>query len=131
VPGQNPPPQLVVAFLVTNGGFSSSANDAHWLTDQISDIAGAIIDSFTRVGGTIGNKIMHWLRDPLYADCDGAVALDSFTLTGDDLDAGTLNANVASDVRQYPGPLDPNSDEYKSIYKSSDGCGATSNYTIT
>src|SRR6266478_5963334 len=71
------------------------------------------------------------LHDLLYADCDGVVAADSFSMTASELCGWTDGANPRTETRSYPGALDPASQAYQAIYPSPAGCGGTSSYTVT
>jgi hypothetical protein len=74
------------------------------------------------IWGEVALKIVTWLGNLLFPDCDGPVAIDQIAVSADALDQAIgedASGGTYSDTRFYPG------------VDSADGCGSNSQYTVT
>jgi hypothetical protein len=98
--------------------------------DNVSKAAKGVLEIlFIGSDWTEVHELTEFINNKQFANCDGTVALDFILRTGTDLSNLTANTGSFSETRSYPGNnISPTQYE---IYRSADGCGETSDYTVT
>ena len=119
----DPAVQVALAFLIQNLGYSGSASAEsdkalNWVSDKCKEIISNAF-GYKVVWDNI-DKIIQGINSILFADCDGPVAADSFTWTGQqlyDLTSGAGGGKLVTS-KFYPGQ------------DSAVGCGSNSEYIV-
>jgi len=99
--------------------------------NKVSGAAAQVLsDVFVGTKWDKGDELTRFINKVQYADCDGYTAVDGIgPLDGARLAAWTSQSGVFTLSMTYP-PTNIDPETYDKVYKSADGCGATSKYTV-
>jgi hypothetical protein len=113
-------------FQIVNSGHSNPSAIENALTQGALDLMSygatalgdVVLPGTGSIWGWAGKAAGEWLAGIIFADCDGAVAIDQVAINGATLKAWTAQG-IHSETRSYPGTDSPV------------GCGSNSEYNVT
>jgi hypothetical protein len=124
-----PTDALAFAYQVINHGNVLAGVEEFF--NKVSGAAAQVLgDIFVGTNWDKGDELTKFINHVQFADCDGYTAVDGIgPLDGGRLAAWTAQSGFFTLKLTYPGTnIDP--ETYDKLYKSADGCGGTSNYTV-
>jgi hypothetical protein len=110
--------EVVFNYQIVNSGHRSQQDIQKTLTDQAHTLATSFLGT-GNIWAAAATEAINWFAEILFADCDGAVAVDQIEVTGSVLDEWTSATEVHRETRSYPGIPSPS------------GCGGNSRYSVT
>jgi hypothetical protein len=114
--------QVAIGYAIVNSGFNGTDEGAaNKVLNRISDAAAALCTAefgFKEVWDAL-NKATQWLNGLMFVNCDGPVAGDAITVTGDTISRWLAAGGHTEPAKSYAGSDSPG------------GCGSNSQYTVT
>jgi hypothetical protein len=117
-----------MAYTIQNYGYNLGGLKAFF--DLVSGSAADVLSAvFQGSDWTQVDSLTKLINNKQFANCDGVTVIDAHSFTGQKLNDMTAGNGFFNEERSYP--PDNLSPEQSDLYKSADGCGASSRYTVT
>lgn len=123
-----PKTQVWINYQIQNVGFNLGGLE-EFLNKVSAAAAGVLGIIFPGSDWTKAHELTVFINDKQFANCDGVVAMDFVNMDGKQMNDLTSVSGSHSITTTHPGTkISP---EEFALYRSADGCGATSEYKVT